>query len=75
MLTFGKKISTFATVFIACVAGARKGKGEKKSRARARGGEWGGGGGGGERKRLQLSHCLCRLSRSPTNEKSPLVRF
>ena len=40
-----------------------------------RGGDGVGGGGVGERKRLQLSHCLFRLSRSPTNEKSPLVRF
>ena len=28
-----------------------------------------------ERKRLQLAHCLFRLSHSPANEKSSLVRF
>ena len=55
------------------MAGARKGKRMKIEIGRARDAMWGGG--GGERKRLQLIHCLFCLSRSPTNEKSPLVRF
>ena len=56
---------------LACVAGARKGKGEGKiGRARNARSE-----GEGKRKRLQPAHCLFGLSRSPTNEKSPLVRF
>ena len=49
---------------VACVAGARKGKGEGKSGAGKR-----------KRQRLQLAHRLFRLSRSPANEKLPLVRF
>ena len=56
--------------FIACVAGARKGKGEGKinwARAKRVG--------RGRGKRLQPAHCLFGLSRSPANEKSPLVRF
>ena len=53
------------------VAGARKGKGEEKiGRARNARRE-----GEGKRKRLQRTHCLFRLSRSPANEKSSLVRF
>ena len=61
---------------VACVAGARKGKGERKSKSGARARRDAGAGRGWWcRKRLQLSHCLFRLSRSPTNEKSPLVRF
>ena len=59
------------TTKLACVAGARKGKGEGeigRARNARREGE-------GKRKRLQRTHCLFRLSRSPANEKSPLVRF
>ena len=53
---------------LACVAGARKGNGDQAPAML-------GGGGVGKRKCLQLSHCLFRLSRSPANEKLPLVRF
>ena len=55
---------------VACVAGARKGKGEGKinwARAKRVG--------RGRGKRLQPAHCLFGLSRSPANEKSPLVRL
>ena len=57
---------------VACVAGARKGKGEGQIIGRARNTR---SEGEGKRKRLQPAHCLFGLSRSPTNEESPLVRF
>ena len=66
-----KHTSVIEIPLLACVAGARKGKGEGKiGRARNARSE-----GEGKRKRLQPAHCLFGLSRLPTNEKSPLVRF
>ena len=65
------ELDELVTSNIACVAGARKGKEEVKiGRARNARSE-----GEGKRKRLQPAHCPFGLSRSPTNEKSPLVRF
>ena len=53
------------------MVGARKEKGEGKIGHTLNAGSEG----EQKRKRLQLIHCLFRLSGSPTNEKSPFVRF